>query len=211
MKTVILIPARQTSTRLPLKHLYPLSPGMNTFDLLEERLGWLNLPTRLFVGQEDRLYEEIGKPLFDDVIRTNAVKDGDLMGTLWEGSEGFERVILVYGDSPLVDSNLVNRLLEWTGTSPFGWADGVKGLRPMVFTRGFLRDWIAQVYAERTTPFGMLRWPFTFKPLRLKGQDNWALDTLADVAAIRELVSAKGISVPYEEVLKAERSIPCSL
>lgn len=215
MKTAIVIPARELSKRLALKHLYPLFSGLNTLELLEYRIGHLKGATRILaVGQRDTLYEAIGKQLGYEVFRTGAVQDGDLLGTFWEVSQGFDRVVVVYGDSPLVDAELVNRLLEHTGSKEFGWVEGVRGLRPFTFTRDFLVRWRGRIFDETKAPFSLARWPGAYhEPLRLLPAppfgcdvgEGWALDTRDDLRRIREFLSAEGIGVSLERILECSR------
>lgn len=210
MKTVIIVPARQGSSRLPLKHLYPLVDSRNALELLRERLNaypGVPGPIHLAVGQGDSLYEDLGVRYgYSDVFRSGFVKDGDLLTTLWEASTGFDRGICVYGDSPLINSQLVRDLLEHTGLKgDFGWVEGVPGLRPFVFHREFLREWRGRVLRESQAPFSLLRWPFSRPPLKLKGKSEWTIDTLADLAHLREFLAVEGPQVTLERILTCSR------
>lgn len=203
----VLVPARQASRRLPLKHLYPLWGKMNALDMVMERVWLREIPTRLFVGSGDFLYEELGKTLgYDDVIRTNSVADGDLLHTLWEGSIGFERTVVVYGDSPLINAELVRDLIDWTGDKEFGWVDGIPGLRPFMFTRDFLMEWLGKWNREKAAPFSLHRWPGVYpEAMELVGAREWSLDSKDDLRRLQEFFSAEGPRVSLKRILECSQ------
>jgi len=190
MKTVLLVPARAGSDRLPHKHLYPLTEqGENALSILYDRLRPTGLPMRLVVGAGDRLYESIGRCIGWEVLRTGWVKEGDLLSTLKEGVAGFDRAVVVYGDSPLVDASLINLLPD----APFAHLIAPPGLRPFSFTARFLDEWIRELLKEQPMPFTSIRFPKSWATvgvrwdLGISGDERYSLDTISDVTWLRHL------------------------
>ena len=205
MKTVLLVPARSGSDRLPFKHLYPLTEaGHNALDILYARLRNLGLPMRLVVGANDRLYESIGRCIGWEVLRTSWVKEGDLLSTLKEGIGGFERAIVVYGDSPLVDAKVVGLLPE----APFAYVNGPPGLRPFSFTLKFIEDWIRELLKEQPMPFTGIRFPKPWATVKIAyphdERERYCLDTIADVTYLRHLLR-NGMSLPTADLIRPVR------
>jgi len=161
---------------------------------------------RLVVGAGDRLYESVGRCIGWEVLRTSWVKEGDLLGSLKEGVQGFDRAVVVYGDSPLIDSSLINLLPD----APFAHLIAPPGLRPFSFTARFLDEWIRELLKEQPMPFTSLRFPKDWAKvgvrwaLGVEEEERYTLDTISDVTWLRHLL-APGLNASVEELVRYAR------
>jgi len=202
MSLGIVVVARQASTRLPLKHLYPLLGSMSLLEVLFERLGDLGDRRVLAVPSRDSLYTAWAKALGWDAYRSGFLDDEDVLGRVLGASQGCERIAIVNGDSPLIDPGLLRSMLEMPcdlvhSTNP-------SGQRPYVVTVRALEAWAKCVARQREHLFDALVEPpgisvklFEAHPTAIK----LSVDTIEDLEFIRGVISRVGIDATLAEIV----------
>lgn len=104
----IVVPMRQNSVRLGQKHLYELLPGVTLMELLARRLTGA-VPMRLAIPHTDFLYIAKAKAIGADF---RCGDERDHFGLIREAASGFDPVVVVFGDSPLVEFRFVAKMLD---------------------------------------------------------------------------------------------------
>lgn len=206
MRTVIIIQARMTSTRLPGKVLLPLA-GKPLLERLIERLHRVKLADAIVVATTTNTT--------DDPIAKLCVELGEYC---YRGSEQdvlsryagaaslhmADVVVRITSDCPLIDPELIDRLIS---AYKAGGSDYVSNMLPPTWPYGmavevFSADVLKQAQAEaiqadereHVTPF-IYRHPERYLLRNILNSENlshhrWTVDTLEDYELVRRIFEA---------------------
>lgn len=203
MKTLIIVQARMTSTRLPGKVLLPLA-GVPMLSRLVERLRRVQWADGIVIatthnGADDAIVElcaQLGLPC-------HRGSEHDVLSRYADAARlhGATTVVRVTSDCPLIDPALIDQVIA---TYAVGGSDYVSNMLPPTWPYGmavevFGDDALQQAHAEATqaaerehvTPF--LYWnPLRYRlrnvasPTDLSAQ-RWTVDTPEDYQLVRRL------------------------
>lgn len=207
----IIVQARMGSTRLPGKVLLPVL-GRPLLDHLLDRLDRVASPHRTIVATttlaEDDAIERLCSARGIPVHRGSAEDVLDrYVGAA--GVAGAPTVARVTGDCPLIDPQIVDRVVARFRTARFDYVSNTlertfpRGLDVEVFTRQALdeagREAREPYEREHVTPF-LYRNPARFRLSnvandRNEGSERWTVDTPEDLALVSRIISELGASV----------------
>jgi spore coat polysaccharide biosynthesis protein SpsF (cytidylyltransferase family) len=221
MRTVALVQARMGSTRLPGKVLEPLDGRPLLSLVLERTLAAAGLDA-VAVATSDLARDDIVATLAEqagvDVVRGS---EQDVLDRFHAGAEqlGAELVVRVTADCPLVDSELIGRLLAFRerealdyAAIPTGGIPGVRcfpdGLDTEMFTAAALDiAWREATSApDREHVSLLIKRDERFRRAFLESDvdlahERWTVDYPEDLEFVRTVVARLGRDCGYRDVL----------
>ena len=199
MSAGIIITARENSLRLPLKHIADVC-GQSLLSLLVHRLKPLGLPIRLAVPYASRTYAKWALEHEVDCVFGSA---HDVLARIVAASEGFDPVVVVHGDSPLVGPAVVQDVLlrlpphgASRNVFPSGfrvWAAAWNVLFDVEKHSRIVREHASLVLTPPKYPIAEL----TFSDIGV----DLSVDTADDLERVRKVVTALGPDASEREYI----------
>jgi len=196
----IVVPIRQGSRRLPLKHLYPLG-GKVMLEGMVERLKKSWFEVRLTIPERDFLYQEWAKWMG---LSFSVGPEEDVLGRVDVASRGLDVVCLVFGDSPLMDWRSLEGMVEGMGGVDMVYSTGPSGFRARVITSKALQEWRRWVSEQNEHALSGLVDPPPIKVKRFNtpmSSVKFSLDTRGDLVFLDSLVKEVGWDGRLEDYL----------
>lgn len=208
--TAIVVLARQSSQRLPLKHLYPIAGTQSALEVLLGRISNLGRSI-LACGGSDKLYHDLGHACGWEVYQSGFVHDENVLERLWRASIGSDPIVMVNGDSPLVGPDVIEMALSRFRDLDFLACSGPSGMRVRVISAEGLKRWYQWTKEQTEKPLsGLALGPglacdsFTFAP----SSERFTIDDYEDVKFIRALCKELGPDRPAAEYIEYQRDHP---
>lgn len=112
-KTLIVLPCRLWSTRLPEKHLIELSNGKTIFQMTYEACTLSQADKVVIATDADSIYDR-SKTFTQDVEMTSTQHKtwSDRVAEVAEKFPEYDLILNIQGDEPLVDPNTINQIIE---------------------------------------------------------------------------------------------------
>jgi len=203
MKTAIVIPARSTSNRLPRKHLMEITPGMTLIQVLLERMKMITPEVDIILATplEDIAYQEVAR---DEGVKWFGGPQYRVLERVVKATRGYETIVLVNGDSPLMCPRLIDRMIktfEHDGLEVLV-NRGPSGFRAKVIQGRFLGKWLEWVdrAMEHILQPGISqkRDSFCMSHSTIK----FSIDTMEDLQYIRWLMKEVDLDAPLRTIVK---------
>jgi spore coat polysaccharide biosynthesis protein SpsF (cytidylyltransferase family) len=227
IRTVAIIQARMGSTRLPGKVMTDLD-GQPLLALVLERTAKTPGLDAVAVAAPDLPRDDV----VADYCAANGFEcvrgsESDVLDRYHHAAERLEAdiVVRITADCPLIDPEVVGRLLSFRAENDFDYAGNATGALPPgrnrfpdgldceVFTRAALD----LAHREATEPYDREHvTPFLGRDERLKrgvleaeedyGDERWTVDYPSDLERVREIVNRCGRRAGYREILGLQPS-----
>ncbi len=205
MKTVIITQARMTSTRLPGKVML-LAAGKPLLEFHLERLQRVTLAQQVVVATTVNAEDDV---LVEYCLRKNIAyyrgSEYDVLSRFHGAAaeHGAERVVRVTSDCPLIDPEVVDRVLRHHSENPE--LDYVSNILERTYPRGldceaFSFHALSQAFAEAKSPYEREHvTPFihsqpsrfrlgSIRHERVLSHHRWTVDTPEDLLLIRKIL-----------------------
>lgn len=203
MRIATIIPARETSRRLPGKHFKQLLGGMSLLEVLCARLK--SVPgDKIIAGPKDQeklagLAETIGWR-----FESPEASEENVAGRIMQIATRYDAVVLVQGDSPFLDSDLAVSGLSWIEKGSDFWGNiGPSGFRLKVFRPIFLYDAQDWKHPEHVlNHFGVPEGSVSTISHLHRTSVKFSIDTQADLDFCREIAGKVGLHASVEDVIR---------
>lgn len=206
MKIVTIIPARETSARLPGKHLKTLLGTMTLLEVMTKRL-------RSLPGDKVIACPKGSKKLEAEAARLGwtyfapDLPEADVAHRVMQAAAGHDVAVLAQGDSPCISTDLALSGLAWIEKGADFWGNaGPSGLRLKIFKPLFLFE--AQNWNEPEhvlSGFAVPRGSSAVMTCLSDTDLKLSIDTKEDLSFLRDIFGKVGLHAPTEEILEEAR------
>jgi Spore coat polysaccharide biosynthesis protein F, CMP-KDO synthetase homolog len=192
--------------------MYPIDGVRSSLEVLLGRLSGSNVDKFvLATGASDGIYQDLARALDWDVFASGYVRDENVLERLWRATLGWYKIVIVHGDSPLINAGLVNRALDLFHDLDVLACSGPSGFSVRVLKGQAMGDWYRWVLAQAEHPLsGLLDPPglaidrFHLGPC----EERFTIDEYPDVQFIRGLCSQLGPDKEPEAYISYLRDHP---
>lgn len=212
VKIVTIVPCRETSKRLPEKHLQPLLGGLSLLEVLALRFSGFPGDRVIACPRGSTKLEALTEKLRWEFYAPEVGED-DVAHRVMQVVAGYDVVVLANGDSPFLHSDMALEGLSWIQKGADFWGNvGPSGFRLKIFKPLFLYD--AQKWDEPehvlnsfAVPEGSVAVMSCLSGSTLK----FSIDTPEDLEFSKKLLDKVGLRATPEEVIRAGEKLSDTL
>lgn len=203
MRIVTIIPARETSRRLPGKHFQPFFGGLSMLEYLTARLKAIPGEKVIAGPVGQTKLAGLASQLGWQYAAPEAAEE-NVANRIMAVAAKFDAVVLAYGDSPFLSADLALTGLSWIEKGADFWGNiGPSGFRLKIFRPIFLydaQDWKAPEHV--LNHFGVPEGAVSVLSHLHRTTVKFSVDTSADLEFCREIAGKVGLHGSSEDVLR---------